>query len=101
MAFHLCCFYVSTILIVGVPFSFGVEGRMWNSIVSAPDHCLFIYIGVVDDVNSSVVFLVSPVIVRARFNYQNGPYYRIGPSGIATWSYVSYVTLYKYITIVE
>ena len=26
-----------------VPLPFGVWGRMWNSIVSAPDHCLFIY----------------------------------------------------------
>ena len=25
------------------PFPFGVWGRMWNSIVSVPDHCLVIY----------------------------------------------------------
>ena len=30
-------------LIVLVPFPFGVLDRMWNSIVSVPDHCLFIY----------------------------------------------------------
>ena len=43
LAFHLCCFYFNAVLIVGVPFPFGVEGRMWNSIVSVPDHCLFMY----------------------------------------------------------
>ena len=37
----LTCFLA--ILIVGVLFPFGVLGRMWNSIVSVPDHCLFIY----------------------------------------------------------
>ena len=26
-----------------VPLPFGVWGGMWNSIVSAPDHCLFVY----------------------------------------------------------
>ena len=34
VAFHLCCFYFSAVLIVGVPFPFGVWGRMWNTIVS-------------------------------------------------------------------
>ena len=43
LAFHLCCFYFSVDLIVGVPFPFGVYGKMRNSIVSVPDHCLFIY----------------------------------------------------------
>ena len=31
------------VFIVGAPSPFGVQGRMWNSIVSVPDHCLFIY----------------------------------------------------------
>ena len=43
LAFHLCCFYLSAILIVGVALPFGGQGRMWNSIVSVPAHCLFIY----------------------------------------------------------
>ena len=30
-------------MVVLVPLSFGVWGGMWNSIVSAPDHCLFVY----------------------------------------------------------
>ena len=38
LAFHLCCFYFSAVLIVGVPFPFGVEERIWNSIKSVPDH---------------------------------------------------------------
>ena len=42
LAFHLCYFYFSAVLIVGVPFPFGVYDRMWNSIISVPDHCLFI-----------------------------------------------------------
>ena len=32
---------LNAVLVVLVPFS--VWGGMWNSIVSAPDHCLFIY----------------------------------------------------------
>ena len=28
LAFHLCCFYFSAILIVGVPFPFGVQGAV-------------------------------------------------------------------------
>ena len=49
LAFHLCCFYFSVVLIVGFPFPFDVEfdcigsRLMWNSIVTVPDHCLFIY----------------------------------------------------------
>ena len=43
-AFHLCCFYFSAVLILGVPFPFGVYGRIWNSVVSVPEHCLLIYI---------------------------------------------------------
>ena len=30
-------------ILLCVPFPFGVWGRMWNSIVSVPDQCLFIY----------------------------------------------------------
>ena len=45
LAFHLCCFKSSAVLVVRVPFPFGVWGRMWNSIVSVPDHYLFIYFG--------------------------------------------------------
>ena len=30
-------------LIVYVCFPFGVWGRIWNSIVSVPDHCLFVH----------------------------------------------------------
>ena len=33
----------TAVLVVRVPFPFGVWGRVWNSIVSVPDHCLFIY----------------------------------------------------------
>ena len=37
----LCILY--DVLIVCVPFPCGVWGSMWNSIVSVPDHCLFIH----------------------------------------------------------
>ena len=43
--FTCAIFYFSAVL--SVPFPFGVFGRMWNSIVSIPDHCLFIYLGTV------------------------------------------------------
>ena len=43
VTFHVCCFYFSAVIIVGVPFPFGVHDMMWNSIVSVPDHCLLIY----------------------------------------------------------
>ena len=32
---------LNAVLVVLDPLSFGVWGGMWNSIVSAPDHCLF------------------------------------------------------------
>ena len=40
--FHLCCFNFSAVLVVRVLYPFGVWGRMWNSIVSVPDNCLFL-----------------------------------------------------------
>ena len=40
LAFPLCCFYFSAVVIVGVPFPFGVKGRMLNSVVSVPFICL-------------------------------------------------------------
>ena len=41
-AFHLSCLSFSTVLVVRrVLFPFGVWSRMWSSIVSFPDHCLF------------------------------------------------------------
>ena len=43
LAFHLCCFNFNAVLVVHVPFPFDVWGRMWNLIISVPDHCFFIY----------------------------------------------------------
>ena len=40
--FRMCCL-LCVVLIVNVPFPFGVWGRMWNSIVLVPNHCLFVY----------------------------------------------------------
>ena len=37
-------FYFNVVLIVGIPFQFGVKGMMRNSIVSIPDHCLSIFV---------------------------------------------------------
>ena len=42
LAFHLCCVDFSAVLVLRVPFPFDVMGRMWNTTVSVPDHCLFI-----------------------------------------------------------
>ena len=44
LAFHVCCFYFIAVLITGVTFPLGVCGRIWNQIVSVPDHCFFIYV---------------------------------------------------------
>ena len=44
LAFSLCCFTLYH-LDFFVPFPYGVWGRKWNSIVSVPDHCHFIYFG--------------------------------------------------------
>ena len=41
--FTCVVFIFSTVLVVRIPFPFCVLGRVWNSIVSVPDHCLFIY----------------------------------------------------------
>ena len=39
-----CVFLIlNAVLVVLVPFLFGVWGGMWNSIVSAPDHSLIVY----------------------------------------------------------
>ena len=38
--FHLYCFNFSAVIVVDVPFPFGVSGKIWNSIVSVPDHYL-------------------------------------------------------------
>ena len=37
-------FFFSAVLFVRVPFPFGVLDTMWNSIVSVPDHRIFIYL---------------------------------------------------------
>ena len=36
------CAVFNAVLIVGVPFPFGAWDRMWNSIVSIHDYCIFI-----------------------------------------------------------
>ena len=36
-------FTCAVFILVPFKFSCGVKGRIWNSIVSVPDHCLFIY----------------------------------------------------------
>ena len=41
LAFRLYC--INVVLTVCVPFPYGVWGRMWDSIVSVPDHCFTIY----------------------------------------------------------
>ena len=46
LVFHLCCYVFSAVLVVRVPFLFGAWGRIWNSIASVPDLCIFIYFAV-------------------------------------------------------
>ena len=37
------CFILEAVINFCLPVQFDVSGRMWNSIVSVPDHCHFIY----------------------------------------------------------
>ena len=58
LTFHLCCFYFSGVLVVCVPFPFDVQwGRVWHSIVSVPDRCLFIYF--TTDVSEALVLFLT------------------------------------------
>ena len=41
--FTCVVFIFGAVLVERVPFQFDVWGRMWNSIVSVPNHCLFFY----------------------------------------------------------
>ena len=41
-----CAVLLNAIFIVCIPLPFGVYGRMWNLIVSVPDHCLLIYFSI-------------------------------------------------------
>ena len=54
LAFHLCYIYFSAVLVVRVPFPFGVCGRVWNLIVSVPDHCLCIYFRHKEDISTVI-----------------------------------------------
>ena len=42
LAFHLCCFYFSASLIIGVPFQLWCLGQDVEFVL-VPDRCLFIY----------------------------------------------------------
>ena len=44
LGFPLLLFLFYVVLIVCVPFPCGVWDRVWNSIVSVPSHCIFIYL---------------------------------------------------------
>ena len=61
LAFYLCFFYFSAVLSVGVPFPFGVKGRIWNSIESVPNLCLFIYFILFFSQMPGMVFITSVV----------------------------------------
>ena len=70
LAVHLCCFNFSAVLIVRVPFQFGVSGKMWNSIASVPDHCLFIYFQFADPLMLCLyqrMFFVAYLMYIVRF----------------------------------
>ena len=42
--FTCAIFIFGAVLVVRVPFQFGVLGRVLNLFVSVPDHCLFMYL---------------------------------------------------------
>ena len=44
LAYSTCvAYFFGAVLLVSVPFPFGVCGGQWNSIVSVPGHCLSFY----------------------------------------------------------
>ena len=55
------------VLTVCIPFPFGVRERMWNSVVSVPDHCLFICF----NKNESCIFItfVISLLLQNLFSY--------------------------------
>ena len=61
--FTCLVFIFSAVLVVRVPFPLGVWGRVWNSIVSVPDHYLFIYL-----LEFQCLYLVHQFVI---FAYQN------------------------------
>ena len=71
LAFHLCCFYFSAVLIVGIPFPFGVYGRLWNSIVSVPDHCLFIYFSLMKVQDLADKKVIDPELIQKDLKNPN------------------------------
>ena len=66
LAFHFAVLLYA-ILIVCVPLPCGDWGRMWNSIASVPDHCLFIYYsGKRPRDKTSAHLIIEPVIIHTR-----------------------------------
>ena len=57
--FRLCRSLLHAILGVSVSFLFGVWDRMWNSIVSVPDHCLFIFFDLVSETKHELNVILS------------------------------------------
>ena len=54
---------------------FGFEGRMWDLIVSVPDHCLSFYLTITDDdilqqlgVDSEIVYTLDNLDLLKRFD---------------------------------
>ena len=58
------------VVIVRVPFPFGVWGGMWSSIVSFPDYCLFIYFSNSREPSSSVT-QVRPITFSLNSSLMN------------------------------
>ena len=56
LTFHLCCFNFSAVLVVRVPFPFGVWGMMCNSIVLVPT-CIYGCLGINVRFNTVLVYV--------------------------------------------
>ena len=64
LALCSCCFYFVLSRLCVFPFPLGVWGSMWNSMVSVPDLCLFIYFTCVSEEQISFSgYMLAPVFL--------------------------------------
>ena len=92
---------------VCVPFPYGISGRMWNSIASAPDHCLFMYYEKIRDYNRiksevwicifSFIVNFLPVMIQYCFFINVTPWLRLILNRFSSYSRCSVNALWKYL----
>ena len=71
LGFPLVLFLLCAVLIVRVPFQFGVYGMMRNLIVSVPDHCLFFYFTTPRDITSHTCINKKSLGLKRHLKFPN------------------------------